>query len=78
MNDEDKAAIKAEIAEARRILREDKLLAHNRQMDERWTRIHGADPVVPPEGAPPAPEPGPPVPPAKDKPKGWWSAYSDE
>jgi hypothetical protein len=59
LSDEDKAEAKAILAEARTILREDKVLAHNALMDERWKRVHGEDPVKEPDVDPNAP-PGPP------------------
>jgi hypothetical protein len=60
LSPEEKEELRAELADARRILREDKILAHQRLMDERWTRTHGPDP------APDAPV-DPNVPPAPDK-----------
>jgi len=72
LSDEDKAELKTQLDEARRILKEDRVLAHNARMDERWRRVHGEDPPVAPPGSPPAPDPkDPPVDPPKKK-GIWW------
>lgn len=73
LSDEDKEELRKELAEARRILKEDKVLAHNALMDERWKRVHGEDPPKVPEGAPPAPDPkNPPNDPTPKKKGFWW------
>lgn len=84
LSDEDKEEFRAELTEARRILKEDSVLAHNKRMDERWTRVHGADPepTGPPADPgnpdqPPAPDPKPDEP-DKPKKKGlWWGNALD-
>ena len=81
LSDEDKAEIQKEIAEARRILKEDAQLSHYKRMDERWTRVHGPDPAGEPSDSgnpdqPPAPDPKPDEPPSKKK-GIWWGDAID-
>ena len=81
LSPEDKEEMKRELDAARAILREDKILAHNKLMGERWTRVHGEDP-------PPTEPTDPNVPPAPDKKEapqdppdkprhGWWGDALD-
>lgn len=63
--------IKAEIAEARRMVREDKLLASHTRLQAKLDKHFPDEPAEPPEGAPPAPEPHDPEPPKKPTSK-WW------
>ena len=72
LSDEDKAELQEQLKEARRILKEDKVLAHNTLMDERWKRVHGDDPPPVDPNAPPAPPKNDP-PTDQPKKKGiWW------
>jgi hypothetical protein len=80
---EEKEEMRAELAEARRILREDRVLAHNKLMDERWTRVHGADPAPTEPSDPNVPSPpdkkveNPNDPKEKSK-HGWWGDALDD
>lgn len=67
------AIIRREIAAARRILREDRVIKSHSEMRERFDKQFPPDPVAP-EGTPQPPKPGDPKPP---KPEGgrkslWW------
>jgi hypothetical protein len=60
-------AIKAEIAEARRILREDKLIASHKELRDRFDKQYPPDPAADPPQDPPNPD-QPPAPDPKDPP----------
>jgi hypothetical protein len=71
--------IKAEIAEARRIVREDQHILAIRGVREKLDKHFPDEPEAPavPEGTPPAPEPvDPPADPPKPKSK-WWGDAID-
>lgn len=74
--------IRAEIAEARRIIREDKIISGHKALTERFDKHFppdpdGTSPSDPPEGTPPPPDPKPPAP-DRDKPRSkWWGDALD-
>jgi hypothetical protein len=78
-------AIKAEIAEARRIIREDKLIASHKEIRDRFDKHFPADdgndssnpdPAANPN-QPPAPEPQDPPEPEPDRKSRWWGDALD-
>jgi hypothetical protein len=72
--------IQAAIDEARRIVREDKVLEGQRKLHERFNKQYPEEPEVP-EGTPPAPEPVKPGDKPTDPPKKrklWWPEDSGD
>jgi hypothetical protein len=68
--------IREEIREARRIIREDKIIVGQKAIHDKLSKHFPDEPIIP-EGTPPSPEPIPPsdVPPKK---KGkWWGDAID-
>jgi hypothetical protein len=79
MSDMTPEEIKAEIAEARRMVREDKILAGQKAIHEKLSKHFPDEPTSPepPEGTPPAPPAGdPPTDPPKKK-GVWWGDAID-
>lgn len=72
--------IAAEIAEARRILREDKILSGQKAIHEKLSKHFPDEPSPgnpePPTGVPPAPDPKDPPQPQKKK-GAWWGDQLD-
>jgi len=68
--------IRAEIAEARRMVREDKILVGQKAIHAKLSKVYPDEPEIP-EGTPPAPPAGdPPANPPKRTSKWWGDAIS--